>query len=228
MSSPVAYNPRRELGLQWAIDYVYVGGKRKRRILAKGYNSNRTTIIGDSMIQMLSDMIGSSIQSVPGAYARDIADMCDSGIFTVAGFDVVTVMAGTNDVSSKKCLMEILVSFRRLIQCIRSLNPTCKVAVCGLLRRPCDERSATKIKKLDDFNLLLQDDCELTNVYFIKTSKCLKDMGPDSLIYRHDGIHLTFDGVGCLKCYMEGIIGSIIGMPPQWDPVSKRVFSQTH
>ena len=113
MTSPVNYNPRRELGLQWSIDYVYIGNKRKRRIRAKGYNSNSTTIIGDSMIQMLSDMIGTSIQSVPGAYARDITDMCVNGTFTLAGFRVVTVMAGTNDISSKKCIMEILVSFRK-------------------------------------------------------------------------------------------------------------------
>jgi lysophospholipase L1-like esterase len=133
-------------------------------------------------------------------------------------------MAGTNDVSSKKSILEILVSFRRLIQCIRAVNPSCKIAICGLLRRPCDEFSKTKQTKLEDFNEALKADCELTNVYYITTSKALKDMGPDTLLYRHDGIHLTFDGVGCLKGYMEGIIGSIMGMPPQWDPIQNCII----
>ena len=228
MSSPVHFNPRRELGLQWSIDYVIVGGKRKRRIRAKGYSSNRTTIIGDSMIQMLSDMLFSSIQSVPGAYARDLADMCEDETFTVSGFSVVAIMAGTNDVSSKRDILEILVSFRRLIQQIRSKNPTCKIAICEVLRRPCDTKSETKKSKLDRFNSALKDDCELTNVYYIPTSKSLKDMGPDSLLFRHDGIHLTFDGVGCLKIYMEGLIGSIMGMPPQWDPITKCILPKSN
>jgi hypothetical protein len=74
MPSPVHYNPRRELGLQWSIDTVYVGGKKKRRIRAKGYCSNRTTIIGDSMIQMLSDMLFTTIQSVPGAPGVEVLE----------------------------------------------------------------------------------------------------------------------------------------------------------
>jgi hypothetical protein len=228
MPSPVHYNPRRELGLQWSIDYVYVGGQRKRRIRAKGYSSNRTTIIGDSMIQMLSDLLFTSIQSVPGAYARDLVDMCTDGTFTVADFSVVAIMAGTNDVSSKKGILEILVSFRRLIHKIRLINPTCKIAICEILRRPCDEKSEAKKIKLENFNKALKADCELTNVYFIPTSKSLKDMGPDTLLFRHDGIHLTFDGVGCLKMYMEGLLGSIMGMPPQWDPTSRCVLPKSN
>jgi hypothetical protein len=219
MSSYVHYDPRRVLGLQWSIDNVYVGGKRKRRIRAKGYSSNRTTIIGDSMIQMLSDLLFTTVQSVPGAYARDMVDMCQDGIYTVSGFQVVTIMAGTND-QCKSNIFEVLVSFRRLVQYIRNKNPTCKIAICGILPRPCDTNSPAKQKKLTDLNDAIKADCMLINVYYIKTGKALKNMGPDTLLFRNDGIHLTFYGVGCLKVYMEGIIGSINGMPPQWDPIS--------
>lgn len=223
MPSPVFYNPNRELGLQWSIDYIFVGGRKKRRIRAKGYCSNKTTIIGDSMIQMISDMLFTTVQSVPGAYARDMVEMCLSGVYTVKGFSVVTVMAGTNDLS-KSCPLEILVTFRRLVSYIRSVNPTCKIAICGILPRPCDRFASTKQEKLAEVNKAIKADCELINVYFIKTQKALKDKGTDEELYRDDGIHLTFYGVGCLKVYMEGLIGSIMSFRPQWDPLTKSVI----
>jgi hypothetical protein len=213
MASPVDYNPKRVFGMEWDVDHVEFNGKTKRRIRAKGYSANRVTIIGDSIIQMLSNLLYTSIQSFPGAYARDIVDMCQSGIYVIEGFDLVLVSAGTND-QSKSSILEVLVSFRRIVHHVRQQNPRCLIAICGLLPRPVDSKDESKTKKLDELNTALQADCILINVYYIHTDRAIKGQ-PTAKVYRDDGIHLTFKGVGYLKSYLEGIIGSILGTPPQ-------------
>ena len=223
MASPVDYSPHLVLGMQWETDRVLVAGKEKRRIRAKGHLSNKVTIIGDSIIQMFSDLLITSIQSIPGAYARNIVEMCESGIYVIEGFSAILVLAGTND-QCKRAILEVLVSFRRIVHHIRTRNPTCMIAICGLLPRPVDFGSPTKMKKLDDLNDALQADCKLMNVCYVKTEKGIKDKGPTSKIYRNDGIHLSDKGVEFLVNYLEGVIGSLLGDPPQWDPINKKII----
>ena len=222
MASPVGYSPRRVLGMQWEIDHVTVDGKVKRRIRAKGYASNRTTLLGDSIIQMLSDMQITSIQSVPGAYARSIVSMCEAGTYVVEGFEIVAIFAGTND-QCKSSIMEVLVSFRRIVQHIRAQNPLSRIAICGLLPRPVDAKSITKSDKLVNLNQAIEDDCALINVCYIKTDRALKGKAT-SQVYMGDGIHLTLLGAWYLQNYLEGVFGAILGIPPQWDPVNKVVI----
>jgi lysophospholipase L1-like esterase len=108
--------------------------------------------------------------------------------------------------------MEVLVSVRRIVQYIRVQNPTCRIAICGLLPRPIDSKDPIKVNKLDDLNIALKADCALINVYFINTEKSIKGH-PIKNVYREDGIHLTLEGVGYMKSYLEGIIGTVVGMP---------------
>jgi hypothetical protein len=210
--------------MQWQIDRVTVDGKTKRRIRAKGYSSNRTTIIGDSIIQMLSDMQNTSIQSIPGAYVRKMVAMCEAGIYVIEGFEVVVVHAGTND-QCKSSILEVLVSLRRVVQYIRAQNPSCRIAICGLLPRPVDAQSKVKIDKLDNLNQAIEDDCVLINVFFIKTERALKGKSTSN-IYLGDGIHLTLEGAWYLQNYLEGVIGAVMGIPPQWDPIGKVVITK--
>ena len=62
MASPVGYSDRRQLGLKRKTDYVDIGGgKIKRRVRMKGFNSNKATLLGDSMTQFMYDMINCSV-----------------------------------------------------------------------------------------------------------------------------------------------------------------------
>jgi hypothetical protein len=223
MASPVEYSPNLVLGMQWQTDTVIVGGKVKRRIRAKGHLSNKVTIIGDSIIQMFSDLLITSIQSVPGAYARNIVEMCESGVYVIEGFSAVLVLAGTND-QCKSAILEILVSFRRIVHHIRIINPLTRIAICGVLPRPVDFGSPSKMEKLETLNDAIQADCKQMNVCYVKTEKGIKDKGTISEIYRNDGIHLTDKGVGFLANYLEGVIGSLLGDPSQWDAINKRII----
>jgi hypothetical protein len=223
MPSPVGYNARRELGDEWDIDWVMVGGKMKKRTRAKGYSANRCTIIGDSIIQMMSNLLYTSVQAISGAHARNMVEMCEDNIYLIDRFDVVSIFAGTND-QCRSSALEILVSLRRIIQHIRNCNPTCRIAICGLIARPVDQKSEKKVKKLSDLNDAIKADCELTNTFYINSEKGLQGKGPMSVIYREDRIHLSLVGVTHLQTYIEGVIGSILGEPPQWDPINKVII----
>ena len=221
MTSPIEYNCNRDLGLQWSIDTVIVGGKVKKRVRVKGYSSNRVTIIGDSIVQMISDMNHTSIQAICGAYAHDIVNMYQDGIYKIQGFEAIVVFAGSNDLC-KYTILEILVSFRRIVHHIRAENPTTHIAICGILARPCEATDDTKVKKHSDMNEALKADCKVMNVSYVNSEKALNGMGSVDKLFMPDKIHLSNVGVGLLMTYLEGIAGSLLGIPPQWDPVLKQ------
>jgi hypothetical protein len=223
MASPIGYNPRRVLGLEWDVDKVIVKGKEKRRIRAKGYNGNRATLLGDSIIQFISEMTSTSIQSVPGTYARDIVWMCQHGILDITRFEGVIIHTSTNDLCDTPP-DEIVQIFNEIISYIREINPTCRLAVSGVLPRPCDAGSPTKLAKRSKVNKDLAALCKALNVHYIKSEKALKGKGPEWKIYRPDKLHLENFGVGLLKSYLGGEIGTLLGLPPQWDPVTNTVL----
>jgi hypothetical protein len=209
--------------MEWDIDRVIVKGKEKRRIRAKGYNGNRATLIGDSIIQFISDMACTSIQSVPGSYARDLIWMCQHDIMDINLFEAIVVHTSTNDLGSTPTA-DIVDLFRCIVGYVRECNPTCRLAISGVLPRPVDDKSPTQMKKRVTLNKEIAAMCRALNVYYIKSERAIKGKGPMSKIYMEDGIHLANFGVGLLKSYIGGEIGSLIGLPPQWDPVTKMVL----
>jgi hypothetical protein len=203
MSSPVGYSPHRVLGMEWDVDMVSVKGKDKRRIRAKGYNGNRATLLGDSIIQFISEMTSTSIQSMPGTYARDIIWMCQHSILDIHNFEAIVVHTSTNDLCDTP-VAEIVEVFSDILGYVREVNPTCRLAVSGVLPRPCDDKCPTKLAKRSQLNKELAALCKSQNVYYIKSEKALRGKGPISKIYRPDNLHLENFGVGLLKIYLGG------------------------
>jgi lysophospholipase L1-like esterase len=165
------------------------------------------------------DCLNNSIQAIPGAYARDVIKLCEQGTLSVAGFRVILVAAGTNDLCDTP-LDEIIQIFRNIIEYVRNKKNHCRLAISGILPRACDHQLIPKLQRRIDTNESLAALCKSQHVAYLKTELAIKDKGPIPLIYCPDGIHLTDTGIGLVKKWIEGRIGSLLGSPPQWTPPS--------
>jgi lysophospholipase L1-like esterase len=161
------------------------------------------------------------MQSIPGGYARDIINLCEQGTFSVTGFRAIVVAAGTNDLCDTPP-DQIVEIFRSIIEYIRAKNPECRLAISGILPRSCDRQLLPKLQARIDTNESLAALCKSLNVAYLKTELAIKDKGTRTEIYSPDGIHLTPKGIGLIKIWIEGRIGSLLGTPPQWNPTLSR------
>jgi hypothetical protein len=218
MASPVAFQTHLPVGDKWCQDRITVDGRIKRRIRAKGFTKNTATIIGDSVIQFLNDFLFTSIQSVPGSHARDVIQMIQQGSLTISQFSAVVLFTGTNDLCDTP-YQEIANIFRSIVAYIRFKNPETRIAIAGIIPRPCNEGNTIMLEARTNTNTALAYLSKRLNVDYFKTEICLHDKGPVHQIYRPDGIHLENYGVGLLKTHLEGKLASLIGVPPQWDPI---------
>jgi lysophospholipase L1-like esterase len=139
------------------------------------------------------------------------------GHITVQDFKAIMVLIGTNDLS-KSTHMEIAGFLKEIVEYIRSQNPLARLAVCGILPRPCDIKLPSMQRKRSSANNAISHMCRNLNVHYIKTEVCLYNQGPEKLIYRPDKLHLSNKGVKILKMYLEGRFGSLLGLPHQWVP----------
>ena len=219
MASPVEYSTSRAplSSKERTVEHTEVAGRTKRLIKAKGNAENRCTLIGDSIIQMIRQCLYTSIQSIPGLYVKDLVDVMRRGVVRVHDFKAIIVIIGTNDLC-RSSFTEIAAFFADIVEFIRSQNPLARLAICGILPRPCDARSETMQKKRVSTNNAISHLCRRVNVHYIKTEICLYDQGPEKLLYMPDKIHLSDKGVKILKMYLEGRFGSLLGLPPQWVP----------
>jgi hypothetical protein len=219
MASPVEYSthPAPHGARDRTVERTEVDGRSKRLVNAKGVTQNSCTLIGDSIIQFILKCKYTSVQSLPGLYAKDLVDTMRRDIIKVRNFKAVVVFIGTNDMT-KSSYQEIVVFFEEIIEHIRAVNPLARLAICGILPRPCDSKSETMLRKRVSTNNAISHLCRRLNVTFIKSEICLKDQGSDKVLYRPDKIHLEDKGVRLLKTYLEGRIGSLLGLPPQWVP----------
>ena len=217
MASPVSFTTDRPVGPKHSVDRIQFDGRNKRLAKSKGFSENRVSILGDSIIQRMQDLLICSVQAIPGTYLRDMVRMCIQGIYDVASFRALVICAGTNDFSDSN-QDQIFASFRVLIAYIRSKNPTCLIAVCGILPRPCDWRSPAMGKARMKLNTQLLLLCRHENVDYFKTDAALKGKGPYSLLYHTDYLHLSDVGVNVLKSWMEGRIARMLGDPHQVPP----------
>jgi hypothetical protein len=200
------------------VTWVRFGNKDKKLATSKGFTENRVTIIGDSIISHIKEMLYTSVQGYPGAYLRDLVTMCRQGIYDVTSFRAVVVSAGTNDFSSDYTQNEILAMFTAITQYIRAVNPQAQIAICGILPRPCDARNHRTFHKLKariQLNTALLLHCQALGVAYFKTDKALKGKGSDAFLYHTDFLHLSDHGVIFLTKWLEGRIACLIGAAPQ-------------
>jgi hypothetical protein len=217
MASSIAFSTDRPSGPKSSTEWIKVHGRDKKLIHNKGFSRNTVTLLGDSIIQRMKDMLVASVQAIPGSYLRDMVEMCTNGIYDVKSFSAVVVCGGTNDFSNSS-EDQIFSSFTALVAYIRVENPTCLIAICGILPRPCDWRSPEKQKARMRLNTHLLLLCRSLNVDYFKTDAALKGKGPYSLLYHTDYLHLSDTGVHYLMKWMEGRIGRLLGDPHQVPP----------
>jgi hypothetical protein len=60
-------------------------------------------------------------------------------------------------------------------------------------------------------NVAMKIHCKAIGVKYFKTESCLSDPDPEIEIYQADGLHLTVDGACCVKKYLGGKIGELLG-----------------
>jgi type III secretion system FlhB-like substrate exporter len=217
MASSVCYTKDKPEGTKRSTSHIVVEGRHKRLVHARGYRENTVTIIGDSIIQFLKQMTYVSVQSIPGSYARNLVAICKKGDITLESFRAIVVFCGTNDLCDSTPY-EIVRSFAGIIRHIRQENPTCRLAICGILPRPCDKNDSLKLEARVATNDYLADYCRRRNVAYFKSELALEGKGSEDKLYYADKIHLSKHGVTCFQTWLEGRIGSLLGMPPQWTP----------
>ena len=139
------------------------------------------------------------------------------GEYISANFKAIIYFCGTNDMT-RASHQEIVGYFDSLITYTRSINPLVRIAIAGILPRPCDNGSDTLLRKRISVNNAISHLCRRLNVQYIKSEICLKDAGDDSVVYRPDKIHLETPAVHLLQSYLEGRFASLLGIPPQWVP----------
>jgi hypothetical protein len=218
MASSIGHTTSRPLGPHHSVDWVRFGKKEKKLASSRGFTANRVTIIGDSIVHRIAQMLYTSVQGYPGAYLRDLVGMCHQGIYDVTRFEAVVVMAGTNDFSSNYSQTQILAMVTAIINYIRAVNPSAQIAICGILPRPCDARHPRTFPKIQarfQLNTALNLHCQATGVAFFKTDKALKGKGPDNYLYHTDLLHLSDNGIHFLKKWLEGRIACLIGATSQ-------------
>jgi hypothetical protein len=98
------------------------------------------------------------------------------------------------------------------------------IGISGIMPKPCDDNYPLLLTAREDTNSGLAALCKRVNVEHYKSEKCLKDMGSTDELYIYDYIHLSDYAVGLLKKYLEGKIGSIFALQPQWDPRTRSVI----
>jgi lysophospholipase L1-like esterase len=135
----------------------------------------------------------------------------------------VVLFTGTNDLCDTPH-QEIANIFRSIVNYIRAESPETRIAIAGIIPRPCDEGNKNMLEARTNTNSALAYLSKRLNVEYFKTEICFHDKGPAHLIYRPDGIHLENYGVGILKTLLEGKIASLIGVPPQWDPILHQII----
>ena len=217
MASPVGFSDHWLPGRKRSVEQTSVDGRIKRLVKAKGFIENRCSLIGDSIIQFVEECRYTSLQSIPGLYARDLEGVIRQGKVTIVDFKAIIYFCGTNDMA-RATLAEIVGYFESLIEYTRSVNPLVRIAIAGILPRPCDNASETLLKKRVSVNNGISHLCRRINVQYIKSEICLKDAGADNIVYRPDKIHLERPAVRRLQAYLEGRFASLLGIPPQWVP----------
>jgi hypothetical protein len=200
------------------VEWFRFGNKSKKLALSKGYSENRVTIIGDSLIQRMKELLYVSVQGIPGAYLRDLPSMCQQGTYDIENFRGTVIMSGTNDFSLDCSKQHMLDLYTAAVLHIRSINPSTQIAICGILPRPCDARDPRthhRLKSRIQLNTALLLHCQSLGIAYFKTDKALKGMGSDEYLYHTDFLHLSDPGLNCLKSWLEGRIACLIGAPPQ-------------
>jgi lysophospholipase L1-like esterase len=231
MASPVSYSTARPTGLKRHVEKIDFDGKKKRLGSAKGFSENRCTIIADSLCHFMYDMLYTSIQTVPGGYARDVVDLCTQGSIITHDFSIVVVALGTNDLCDSSPI-EIALEIARIIVYIRGQNPTCRIGISGILPHLCDQYSRERSKHRINTNKSIAAQCKKHGVEYFKSEMCITEAITvlkypiEDLYRRQDGIHLSDVGIGVYKKYLEGKILSLLGLPPQWDPTTGHIVSK--
>jgi hypothetical protein len=103
----------------------------------RGINGSYATVLGDSLCKWVRQIKYCDVQSIPGLNIQRAIERIKDRTLFVAHYRLIIVCIGTND-SQKYEPSEICHMMTDLIDTIRHINPTARVAISSILFRPCD------------------------------------------------------------------------------------------
>ena len=198
---------------------VNVGHARKRVTTADGFKADLGTILGDSIIKGIINMLQTKIQGLHGGTMYDLANYCRQGVMKVRPYKVIIISFGCNDlrddIPKDECAAQIIRSLDEAIGVIREINPEVRIGVAGIIPKPRDDGNKAMLDARIEANIAMRMYCRAHNLMYYRTETFLKKRDPTKPIYAKDRLHLTPDGAAYLGTYFDGKIGELLGLPSQ-------------
>ena len=172
---------------------------------------NNHCIIGDSIVKFLKITNQADVLSFPGVNIDRLFWKIKLGKVNLSHYKVIVLHVETNDLTGSS-VEEIVSSYSRLLDLVRSLNKAATVGVSSIIPKPCEpEKENLRIVQL---NRELKKVCAKKGAYFIPSYRpfVVKNQQINTELYAKDKLHLNHKGSVKLRNNMVGNIKSLHGL----------------
>jgi hypothetical protein len=170
-------------------------------------------LIGDSIVKFINRGKHLRVMAFPGAKAHTIYEKICKKEIEVAGYDLIFVEIGTNDVSNLELTPSMITcGIMNLMDTIHVYNPEARLVVLGMLVRPRDEGTAIEYRR-KLVNVMVKGDCKRYGIHFTRAWRSLMNgLSIKPRVYAQDGLHLNRFGARFLYRTIEGNIRTLSGL----------------
>lgn len=166
-------------------------------------HSNKTLIIGDSILRGISDssVANAKVKPISGASVKDINDEINSMSDELSTYGNIIVHSGTNDVSRGTGIQAVTETMEAIVTNIMVNSPTSTIHISAI----CPRSSKTKVA--EEYNQSLKDlATRLTCGYIEIGSKVTYQDGTIDTSKFVDGLHLSGSGTQVLiNAFVEAV-----------------------
>lgn len=165
----------------------------------------KNLLIGSSIIKYVRYLPNTDVKSFPGTTVKRLTKAIDDLIAIVAGYRLIIILVGTNDLHSST-VQQFIIDYSKLLDIVKFYSQTSQIIVSGLIPRPCDFE--THGQKLKQFNKNLEELCMGRNIKFVKSFRPFLHKGKpiDKLFAKRDKLHLNQEGTFRLRNFMKKVI----------------------
>ena len=108
--------------------------------------------MSDSIAKYVTGIDGCVVQAFRGDTISKMTHRINSNAVNLSGFSCVILHVGTNDIGRRAKVKHMLSDYANLIAVYRKSNPTIKIIVSAIIRRPVDhEITETVIKEVNGY-----------------------------------------------------------------------------